>query len=508
MGFRTAYGNTVSENGWPMVDTESCEWVDIPGCNPPVHIQVQKGQPAQILRAFMADWNAYIEPLHDADTACWTATNDVGNSCHLSGSAVDGNWAIHKFHVSNDGFDPVKRKAMDELLDFYTYEGQKIIYWGQWWGEQGIGPFDCMHVELAPGTYKNPKTQDFIDCKIRPNGLSTYKRGGPVTDTAVLASAVRPTSEKVLTYNHSQQVVAQEKFFDCCPASTQIVLDGLGVHMSEDELIRAIGTNENGTNTVEQALPILNQKTAGKYVACWLPQDPPRPDQVEALWHNVKSSIDAGFGCVLNFQVPSSNFPRGTRGSASPQYRGGVVYHYVACMGWADDGPGGRHLWIADPGFPPFDKGGYWMALEQVATAIPPHGYAYATATGAVAQALPPKAAPVTQSGPRTGFASVSPYRSPGEPAVGGVERFVINDDGMLHLIFVEYSAMILGDRESIARVVRAAAGHGAETAPEFITRARRVLNKVPSDDLTAVLSRVQILNPQWLESLRSSRVT
>ena len=30
MAPRTVYGNTISENGWPMVDTGSCTWVDIP----------------------------------------------------------------------------------------------------------------------------------------------------------------------------------------------------------------------------------------------------------------------------------------------------------------------------------------------------------------------------------------------------------------------------------------------------------------------------------------------
>lgn len=31
MSLRTVYGNDTSENGWPMVDTGSCQWVTVPG---------------------------------------------------------------------------------------------------------------------------------------------------------------------------------------------------------------------------------------------------------------------------------------------------------------------------------------------------------------------------------------------------------------------------------------------------------------------------------------------
>jgi hypothetical protein len=261
--------------------------------------------------------------------------------------------------------------------------------------------------------------------------------------------------------------------------------------MSEDDLIRAIGTDTNGTNTVEQALPILNEKCAGgdgKYVAQWLPNDPPRPDQVSALWHNVKTSIDSGHGCVLNFQVPSSNFPRATRGSKTPQYRGGVVYHYVSCMGWADDGPGGKHLWIADPGFPPFDDGGYWMALEQVATAIPPHAYAYFVPKVAPSIAAPPVAPPVPP-----------PVAAPVAPVV--VQAAVSTPVGDLGEFWAEWSAIELGDLDSIVHVLRTAAGKTSSN-PEVIHRARAVLTKVPRPALSTALSFIERSEPDVLTAL------
>jgi hypothetical protein len=68
--------------------------------------------------------------------------------------------------------------------------------------------------------------------------------------------------------------------------------------------------------------------------------------------------------------------PRGVKGSNSPRYCCGTIYHYVAAMGY-DDTPGARAVWIADSGFWPF---GYWCGFDQVATLIPPKGYTYADA--------------------------------------------------------------------------------------------------------------------------------
>ena len=55
---------------------------------------------------------------------------------------------------------------------------------------------------------------------------------------------------------------------------------------------------------------------------------------------------------IMNWVAPPWNYPRGVKGSISPAYRGGTVYHYVAAMGY-DDTPGARAVWIADSGFWP-----------------------------------------------------------------------------------------------------------------------------------------------------------
>ena len=284
-----------SENGWNpgWVDQNSLNWVDVPGCDPPVRIQIQKGQPTQILRALVADYNAFIEPVRDADCACYTPTNSVSTSNHLNGTAVDIRWDSHPFHVKGT-FTADQMKVVREVLAFY--EG--TVFWAGDWTD----PIDEMHWQLGYNTFNNPKTADFINRKIRSDGFSTMRRGPlqpgvvpPKQDTAVLASS-----------RHA-----------------------------------------------------------------------------------------------------------------------------------ADDG-----------------------------------------------------------------YESASGYRTPGEGKIGGLDVFAVSDDAMIHTMFVEWSAIGLGDAESIYRIVRSAAGKGANNSPEFTRRAQQVLGKVPRQALTDVLTRIERNEPNLMQAL------
>jgi hypothetical protein len=97
---------------------------------------------------------------------------------------------------------------------------------------------------------------------------------------------------------------------------------------------------------------------------------------------------------------------------------------------------------------------------------------------------------------------SRSGYRTPGEGAIGNITVIELNQDAMLHQLFVEWSAIQLGDTESVYRVIRSAAGKGADTSHSFITRAKAVLARVPADDLKRVLTRIEIVDPDLLKSL------
>lgn len=170
-----------SENGWnpPWVGSPDLEWVTVPGTT--VNLQIRKGQPRQILRAFAADYNAYIEPLRNQDSACYTATNSVPTSNHLNGTAMDLNWDSHPFRVRGT-FTAAQMKTIRELLKFY----EDTIFWAGDWTD----PIDEMHWQLGYDTFRNPDTDDFIKRKIRADGYSTFRRGqtGHITTGGTVTS--------------------------------------------------------------------------------------------------------------------------------------------------------------------------------------------------------------------------------------------------------------------------------------------------------------------------------
>lgn len=185
-----------------------------------------------------------------------------------------------------------------------------------------------------------------------------------------------PVAEKVLNYPRDQ--VHQDTFYNCGPATVQTILRAAtGEYVTESVLGRELGTHTGGTDYIGQFVPVLNRRLPG---GAWryrsMPNDPPTAAQRDHLWADITASIDAGFGVVANIVAPPSNYPRAVPPSTiRPAYSGGTIYHYFAVMGYSD--AGGRRYWIADSGFSPY---GYWIGHDQLATLIPPKGYAYSTA--------------------------------------------------------------------------------------------------------------------------------
>jgi putative chitinase len=167
-----------------------------------VSLQIREGQPAAIMGAFAADFNAYVEPLRDADSACYTESNSVlgqpgknNGSNHMSATAMDLDWNSHPFRVLNAGFNAAQIATIRELLTFY----EKTIWWGNDWDN----PKDAMHFQMGYDTYGSEnvdRVQGFINRKIRADGFSTFRRGGapvvlppmnpPAVDVLMRATAV------------------------------------------------------------------------------------------------------------------------------------------------------------------------------------------------------------------------------------------------------------------------------------------------------------------------------
>lgn len=219
-------------------------------------------------------------------------------------------------------------------------------------------------------------------------------------------------TEKVLPYDRG--IVPQETGYWCGPAATQVVLNTRGIIVAESDLARQIGTTTRGTDYVGLIERVLdNIVPDARYTSVYIENDPATAAQKEALWANLKRSIDGGFGVVMNWVAPPSNKPRGVKGSVSPRYSGGTTYHYVSAMGY-DDNPAARAVWIADSGFQPQ---GYWISFDQCATLIPPKGYAFA-------DVAPATGGPSTPTTPTPSADQVSVLAQVMSPSVVARDRF------------------------------------------------------------------------------------
>jgi hypothetical protein len=185
-------------------------------------------------------------------------------------------------------------------------------------------------------------------------------------------------TERVLDYDHG--LVGQETGYNCGPASAQVTLSCRGIYVEEWVLAQECGTDQDGTdyvglieNCLDPRLPEAN------YTSVDAPNDPPTDDQRARCWDGIRRSIDAGYAVVMNWVVPGSNRPQGVKGSSSPNYGNYTTYHYVTCVGYDDEFPGGA-VCIADSGFQPPQ---YWIAFDQCATLIPPKALCYADVPGA-----------------------------------------------------------------------------------------------------------------------------
>jgi hypothetical protein len=144
------------------------------------------------------------------------------------------------------------------------------------------------------------------------------------------------------------------------------------------------GTDSGGTDYVALIERCLDPRLPeANYSSVDAPHDPPTQQEKDALWDGILRSINSGYGIVMNWVAPPSNYPVGIKGSQSPSYGGGTIYHYVSCAGY-DDNPAQRAVWIADSGFQPF---GYWISFDQCATLIPPKALCYANLPHATEEA-------------------------------------------------------------------------------------------------------------------------
>ena len=182
----------MTENGWPpdtnkvvAISLNDCELVTINGTGGQLKLWFQKGIPAIMLPALMADLNEYVESANNVrgytDEGSWTNGNSVKSSNHNGATAFDYNWDDHPMGEALAGWhgsDIIPGEQEPEIrriLKFYTYKGIQLVWWANDWDS----PKDSMHFQMGYHTYENQLIcWEFINKFIRADGYSTYRRGG------------------------------------------------------------------------------------------------------------------------------------------------------------------------------------------------------------------------------------------------------------------------------------------------------------------------------------------
>ena len=304
----------------------------------------------------------------------------------------------------------------------------------------------------------------WAECSDQPGECRVAGSIGPVV-SPVIDAAPPPANligERVLDYDSG--IVPQETGYWCGPASCQVCLNTRGIYISEQQLANEIGTHSGGTDYIGQIEVVLdNYVPEAQYATVDQPHDPMSAEHKERLWSNLVRSIDSGYGVVMNWVAPPGNYPIGIKGSQSPSYGGGTIFHYVAAMGY-DDNPDQRAVWMADSGFNPFE---YWISFDQCCTLIPPKGYSFAAYEGE-----DDMAGLTTEEHDKlmqvwgalfNPVASSSQYAPPDEGPIHPTKDLIRFTDGNLHGMFTEHRA-ILGDPVHIG-LVKDAADRGDDWA-------------------------------------------
>lgn len=174
---------------------------------------------------------------------------------------------------------------------------------------------------------------------------------------------VHPQTEKTIEVDYQ----VQETGYWCGPAAGRIALSALVDSVpSQSQLAEEMGTTENGTDDISQISAVLNNHIGEDvYQNVYMPNDPPNQEQIDQLWNDVVADVDAGYPLVTNIVAPPGNQPPGYPPDQT-------IYHYFSVIGYDD--VNGTVL-IADSASFSGNQI-YWLSFEQLATLIPPKGYA------------------------------------------------------------------------------------------------------------------------------------
>lgn len=192
MSFRTVYGYAYSENGWRMVNRDECVLINVPGLLYMDTAPVRKGYAAEALSAWAAWYDCNVPGEIVSPTWGWSNTNDVGNSNHLSGTALDINapqypWGDNRMaRVYPDRVAAIRRGLKE-------FEG--IIFWGADWARK-----DEMHFQLNGGTASgdgaSERLADFVRRRVVDGQLKGSASSSAPSYSPQVIDAYKQVSER------------------------------------------------------------------------------------------------------------------------------------------------------------------------------------------------------------------------------------------------------------------------------------------------------------------------
>lgn len=149
----------LTENGWPMVNADKTVSVEV--VKSAKKVPLLRGDVATILNAWIILYNREVEPIR-SQVWGWSPYNDVWNSNHMSGTAVDIHAPWYPWGARAMP-EHVKQKVFALLEKF-----DGVIYWGAGWNKP-----DEMHYQIGLPP-SNPKVRALAD-KLNNGYLGAYK---------------------------------------------------------------------------------------------------------------------------------------------------------------------------------------------------------------------------------------------------------------------------------------------------------------------------------------------
>ncbi|MGW0247929.1 M15 family metallopeptidase [Nocardia goodfellowii] len=195
-----------TENGWPVIPASELDRGPVPGTR--AVVELRAGDVSTVLKGWAAWYHRNVEPIDPGqrDEWGWSPTNDVWNSNHLSGTAIDINAMRYPWKHYTMPADKVA--AVRRGLDLF--EG--TVFWGRDWGEMGSWP-DEMHYQIGCNATELAR----FAARLNAGYLGIY---GPEDDMPLTDKDLDRIAERVwgeLTKNQAGQPVSREdmvKFMD------------------------------------------------------------------------------------------------------------------------------------------------------------------------------------------------------------------------------------------------------------------------------------------------------